>query len=377
MSEAYKEAGVDLQLGDELSQMLYEASKQTWANRAGTFGEPTSSVDAFRGVRDMSLAPLLRVPKPDGIRQFMCDDGVGTKVDVAQRMGKHDTIAFDLLAMVVDDAAIKGYEPTSVSTTLDARKLDESMKPEMEQLARGYILAAAAAKVALVNGEVAELGNLVGGYGEGLVYNWSATLLAIGHQERLINGKALRRGDALVGLQEKGFRSNGLSLVRRTLTKMHGDNWHEEIEPETGKPWGELVLRPSTIYSPVLVRAIGGYDLSKTPRAEVHGAAHITGGGLPGKLGGLLRTAGVGAVIEYPYDAPPAMRSVQTMAGIDDEEAHHVWNMGTGMVIATPHPEQVMWIADYLNIDSKQIGVVTNDPEIRIQRKRGDLVFDL
>lgn len=379
-SEAYKAAGVDLQLGDDLSQMLYEASKLTWENRAGEFGEPTSSVDAFRGLRDMSIEPLMRVPKPEGIRLFQCDDGVGTKVEVAQRMGRHNTIAHDLLAMVVDDAAVKGYEPAAVSTTLDVRKLTESMKPEMEQLAEGYVEAAKRAQVALVNGEVAELGDLVGGFGEGLVYNWSATLLAAGHQKRLLDGRAVRPGDALVGLRERGFRSNGLSLVRKTLKAAFGENWHEHIEEESGRPWGDVVLEPSTIYSPLLVSALGGYDLAKTPYARVHGAAHITGGGIPAKLGGLLRTASVGAVIEEPWPVPHPMRTLWEMSGIGLEEAHHVWNMGTGMVVATPDPDRIEWLADYhsgVDIEAKRIGTVVAEQSIRISRQAGDLVFEL
>ncbi|MGH7240910.1 MAG: AIR synthase-related protein [Candidatus Saccharimonadales bacterium] len=380
MSEAYKAAGVDLQLGDELSQMLYEASKQTWVNREGKFGEPTSAVDSFRGLRDMSIAPLLNAPEPEGIRMYICDDGVGTKVEVAERRGKHDTIAFDLLAMVVDDAAIKGYEPAAVSTTLDVRKLDESMKPEMEQLARGYVLAANAARVALVNGEVAELGDLVGGFGDGLVYNWSATLLYAGHQSRLLDGRAVRPGDALVGFQENGFRSNGLSLVRKTLQKNFGNSWQEQVEEETDWTWSHLVLQPSTIYSPVLVDAIGGYDLSQPSLAEVHGAAHITGGGMPGKLGGLLKTAGVGAVISEPFETPYVMKSIQRLADIPDEEAYHVWNMGTGMVVATPEPEKLIDVAARHNVAAKQIGEVISAPMIVIadaQKPGRDLTFRL
>ncbi len=377
MSEAYKAAGVDLELGDDLSQMLYEASKQTWVNRANRFGEPTSAVDAFRGLRDMSIEPFLSAPSPEGIRLFQCDDGVGTKVEVAQRVGRHDTIAFDLLAMVVDDAAIKGYEPAAVSTTLDVRKLSEGMKPEMQQLARGYVQAAKAAQIALVNGEVAELGGLVGGYGEGLVYNWSATLLAAGHTERLLDGTAVEPGDALVGFREKGFRSNGLSLVRRTLENRLGRHWHEWPESQTGEKWGDLVLEPSTIYAPVLTDAIGGYDLTQPTKVEVHGAAHITGGGLPGKLGGVLRTAGVGAVIEEPFPVPHAMRAIRHMAGIDLNEAHHVWNMGVGMVVATPDPEQLVHVAEKHGVQAAQIGEVVAQHAIRIVTPGRDLVFEL
>jgi phosphoribosylformylglycinamidine cyclo-ligase len=98
----------------------------------------------------------------------------------------------------------------------------------------------------------------------------------------------------------------------------------------------------------------------------VHGAAHITGGGIPGKLGGLLRTAGAGAVISEPFEVPPAMKSLQNLAGISDEEAYHVWNMGTGMVVATPQPDKLVEIAEAHDISAKQIGEVISSPMILI-----------
>jgi phosphoribosylformylglycinamidine cyclo-ligase len=369
MSEAYREAGVNLELGDELSKMLYEASKQTWQNRVGKFGEPTADIDSFSGLRSLSLEPLLSVPKPEGIRLNMGDDGVGTKVEVAQRIGKHDTIAHDLLAMICDDAAVKGFEPAAVTTTLDVRKLDESMRPAMSQLALGYIAAANAAQVSLVNGEVAELGNLVGGYGDedNFQYNWSATFIAAGHKDRLLDGTKVQEGDLLVGLREMGFRSNGLSLVRKTLAARYGELWHELQYTDLGQTLGELVLTPSIIYTPILTKAIGGYDLRQNPLALVHGAAHVTGGGVPGKLGRMLQPSGLGAAIHNPFEPVDFVQEVQQLAGIGDEEAYKVWNMGQGMVIATPDAKQIINIANEHFIPAKVIGEVVKSPTITIR----------
>lgn len=369
MSKAYEAAGVNLELGDELSKMLYEASKQTWVNREGKFGEPTADLDSFSGLRSMSIAPLLEIPDPANIVTIMGDDGIGTKVEVAERMGDHATMAFDLLAMICDDAAVKGFEPVAVTTTLDVQRLDKSMRDQMQDLARGYVLAAKAARVALVNGEVAELGDLVGGYGEGLKYNWNATYLAAGHNSRLLDGNAVSAGDQLVGFQEMGFRSNGLSLVRKTLKAEHGPEWHRAVFT-TPIQFGEYVLRPSVIYTPILVDAIGGYDLSNEAQARVSAAAHITGGGIPGKLGRMLQASGLGADIENPFSPSAMMQYVQEKAGIADSEAYTVWNMGQGMIVATPEPAKVIELARNHGVRARAIGEVVKQPGITI-RSRG------
>lgn len=373
MSEAYREAGVNLELGDELSKMLYEASKQTWKYRAGKYGEPTASFDSFSGLRSLSIQPLLEVPEPNGLVQIMGDDGIGTKVEVAERMNDHSTMAFDLLAMICDDAAVKGFEPVAVTTTLDVHRLDESMRPAMKQLARGYIDAAADAGVALVNGEVAELKELVGGFGgdEVFKYNWNATYLAVGHRTRLVDGRDIAVGDPLVGFRENGFRSNGLSLVRKTLAKQYGSEWHRRSFSFGLENIGRAVLAPSTIYTPILVEAQGGYDLRTASAAEFSGAAHITGGGIPGKLGRLLLPSGLGADISAPFEMPDIMDHVQEVADIDDKEAYTVWNMGQGMVVATEYANDLILVAEQHGVEAKVIGEVTDKKGIITIRSAG------
>lgn len=377
MSEAYRDAGVNLELGDELSKQLYEASKLTWQNREGVFGELTSNLDSFSGLRSMNIGPLLEVPEPEKLSFLMGDDGVGTKVEVAQRVGDLSTIAHDLFAMVCDDAVIRGFEPVAATTTLDVQKLDESMRDQMAQLALGYIAAGNLAKIAVVNGEVAELGKLVGGYepsnndyrstDEILRFNWSATLLSIGHQDRLKDGRSIQPNDSLVALEEKGFRSNGLSLVRKTFEKSFGVDWHNTRINSGEQSLGQLVLEPSTIYTPVIVDAFGGYDPRRQANTEIAAAAHITGGGIPGKLSRMLQASGLGADIESPMGPGDGMILAQNHAGISDEEAYKVWNMGQGMIVATAYPQDFIEHAANHGINAEHIGYVTKKPEIHIR----------
>ncbi|MDB5165010.1 MAG: Phosphoribosylformylglycinamidine cyclo-ligase, partial [Candidatus Saccharibacteria bacterium] len=213
MSEAYKAAGVDLALGNDLSKMLYEASKQTWQNRIGKYGEIRAPHDSFSGTRSWGLEPLLEVPEPSKIEFDQDADGIGTKVEVSQRVGTYNTAAYDLFAMTCDDPAARGFEPVIVTTVFDVNKLKEHMRPSMLQLAAGMVEAAQLSGVAVKGGEAAEIGKCVGGYGNParvLQYNWSATVHAAAHRDRVLTGHEVRPGDSLVALRETGFRSNGL-----------------------------------------------------------------------------------------------------------------------------------------------------------------------
>lgn len=380
-SEAYKDAGVDLELGDDLSQMLYEASKQTWQNRASEFGEPELLNDSFSGRRVVSLD---RLPQTSGLVMYMGDDGVGTKVEVSERMRNHSDVANDLLAMVCDDAVVCGAEPVLVTTTLDVNKLTNDLETQktLTELAEGYVRAAKLAGVAVINGEVAELGDRVGGYGV-FNYNWSATVSWFAHRDRILDGGKITQGDALVGLREHGFRSNGLSLVRKTLRKRLGEDWHNKPEPMEGEGRvGEAVRQPSEIYSKCLVDMNGGYNIERKPKAEIHGVAHITGGGIPSKVGRMLLHSGKGAWIFAPFRPPEIMEYVQELSKIDDEEAYRVWNMGQGMIIATPTPDQVIQTADEHGIEARIIGEVVDKPEITIHSKGAasfnkSLIYDI
>lgn len=354
----YADSGVNIELGDDASKILYNAAKQTWDNRKGNLGELIVPFDDFSGVRAMDVSNL-----PSGTLMNIGFDGVGTKMELAERINDHRTIAYDLFAMVCDDAVVRGAEPVLIGSVLDVNSLgkgDVSYIDKVKQLAEGYINAAKAANVAIVNGEIAELGNRVGGFG-GFNYNWSAAVVWFANKDRLFTGKEIKNEDYLVGLRETGFRSNGLSLVRKIMESTYGKNWHDLNEKNLAK----LALEPSKIYSGAVVEMFGGWD--NEPKAEVHGVAHITGGGIPGKLGRVLKPSGLGATIFEPYSPSSLIYHCQNKGNVSDEEAYKTWNMGQGMIIITPKPEEVIDIAKDYGIESKVIGQVETKPGIRIK----------
>lgn len=360
----YEAAGVSLELGDTASHLLYTAAQRTWENRHNRIGNIIVPHDDFSGVRSIAVGAL-----PADTVMGIGFDGVGTKIEIAERMGQWDTIAFDLFAMVCDDAVVQGAEPVLLGTVLDVRTLgksNDSYVEIIEQLAEGYVAAGASARVAVINGELAEYGARISGYGP-FNCTWNAGVVWFARQTRLLSGSALKPGDAIVGLEETGGRANGYSLIRRILSQRHGDTWHK-VPFNTATTFGALALQPSRIYTAAVVDMTGG--VQGEPQVELHGVVHVTGGGIPSKLGRLLRRTGLGARITDPLSPGPLFPYLQEHGPVDDAEAYRVWNMGQGMLLISPKPAIAIEIAAHHGIAAQVIGEVTSAPGIRI-RSRG------
>lgn len=351
----YASSGVNIELGDTASKMLYEAARKTFDLRRGDIGEVIVPFDDFSGIR---LIALSRLPK-DAV-MGVGFDGVGTKVEVCQRMRNHRTVAFDLLAMVCDDAIVRGAEPVLVGSILDVNSL-VSATEDMRQLAQGYYEAAVQANVAIINGELAELGQSVSGFGK-FAYHWSASVIWFARKSKLHTGTEVKPGDAIVVLREKGFRSNGFSLARKVFEATYGKEWHNV--KLNGKALGDHLVEPSTIYSKAVVHMHGG--LTTPGNCEIHGVAHITGGGLPSKVGRVLKPTGLGAVLDGLFEPCSAMLHCQEVGSVEDKEAYRTWNMGQGLAVITPEPERVIAEATKYNIIAQRAGTVTKEPGIVI-----------
>jgi phosphoribosylformylglycinamidine cyclo-ligase len=365
MTERQPIQDVNIQLGDDVSRMLYEASKLTHENRPGLLVEFHESFSGLRAIPGSALKDA------ENLYLNLAFDGVGTKVEVSERLDDHSVVAHDLFAMVCDDAVVRGAEPVAIGSILDVRQLNDSehTRTAVKQLSQGYVTAAKAAGVVVVNGEVAELGDRVGGYGD-FNYNWGATVLWFAHKERILTGHQIQPGDSLVGLAEHGFRSNGITDVRKAMLEHYGPQWQHVVVKELGEvSLGKLVQRPSIIFSRVVSALTGGYDIDKEPKAKVTGVAHITGGGQPSKLGRMLEPSGLGVTIDNPIEPPRIMLEVQKLRGFSDEQAYGKWHMGPGMVIATPEPEKILAEAENHGLVAKIIGQVTDEPGIRISNR--------
>ena len=358
---AYAFAGVDVDIEAEASRIMYEASKSTFENRIGRIGEIITPFDDFAGLKMISVENL-----PKGSFFSVGFDTAGTKVEIAQRVGVHNTIAFDLFAMVCDDAVLRGGEPVLIGTNLDIKSLgtDKKFLPIVRELADGYVAAAKAANVAIVNGEIAQMGSLVSGYGD-LPYNWGAACVWFARKEKLFTGREINVGDSVIMLRENGFRANGLSLARRIFEEAHGENWHNVKHEKS--TLGILALTPSVIYSRFVVSLHGGFDTEGM--CDIHGVVHITGGGIPEKMARVLRPSNLGVRLTDLFEPPNVTSYCQRIGNISDVDAYRAWNMGQGMALITPNPDRVLEEANAFGIEAKISGEIIGEPGITIVSK--------
>lgn len=350
----YKDAGVNVELGEICSQIMFEASRLTWNFRTDNPGNVISDQIHYGAVRHIS------VPMDPDLVFGLNSDGVGTKIELAERRNNHRTIAYDLFAMLCDDASINGAEPIVVSTVLDFNKLNSDI---IIQIAEGMVPAAKVSNVCVINGEIAELGERVGGFGE-CNYNWSGTLLWAAKRSRLVSINPLRPGIKVIAVREDGIRSNGISLLRKIMSQKLGDSWHNTTE---GEKIIEQALTPSQIYTPLLVKLNGGYR--GIPAAQIYGAVHVTGGGIPNKFARLLHRSNLGSVLNNLFDPPKFINKLQQLGNVSDVECYKTWNMGQGLLILSDEVETVERTANSMGYETILAGILTDDRRILIKSK--------
>ena len=348
MSTSAKTTGTDHELGDDCSAVAYSWAKRTFDVRDGLPGHPLPA----------PVAPFSSMLDIFGQRLAITSDGVGTKVEIAERMQRFDTLGHDLVAMVVDDLAANAVEPVALTNTLDVDILDRSV---VDPLMHGLHDAARLSKIAVVGGEIAELGPRISGYGEGMHFNWCATAVGIVRPEfGFVDGSKVEVGDGIITVHSEGLRSNGFSLARKILGVKLGEQWHNEHFE--GKRWGDWLLTPCRIYAPAITSLQhAGVDL--------HGLAHITGGGLPSKFGRTLKATGVGAQLDTLFPAEPFLETLCTWGDVTMDEAYRQWNMSNGFVVVVPEDASHRTITLLLAAGHRAqlAGHITKEPVIRIR----------
>lgn len=332
---------MDISLGDKCSAMAYAAAKATFASRKGMIGKPAVLEGGFAGALD--FGPFYLV--------LNCD-GVGTKIRVAEETGKFDTLGYDLLAMVADDAVCLGAETVAITNTIDTNRLAAKT---VEGLMKGLKKACIEQKVVIPGGEIAELSDTMNGN------SWNATALGIVEKKKYITGKNVKPGDKIIGLRSRGFRSNGFTLIRHVLKKGLGADWAKK-RLSGRQSWGEAVLTPSLIYSGALLELIGRYGKKKT--CNIKALAHVTGGGLPGNIVRVLN--GHGAKIDNIWEPHKMMLDLQKMGKVTDKEAYRTWNMGTGMILISNEFSKIEKTMAKHGIKAKVIGEVTKGGKVKL-----------
>jgi phosphoribosylformylglycinamidine cyclo-ligase len=300
---AYGHAGVDIDLADALKRGLKTRIRKTWRP------EVLGSIGGFGGL----FALNLKKHKQPVLVSSM--DGVGTKLKVAVAMNRHDTVGQDLVNHCVNDIAVLGAEPLFFLDYIGTGKLSLRV---FNAIIAGLAKACAEAGCALIGGETAQLPGM---YAAG-DYDLVSTIVGVVERDRIIDGRRIRPGDAILGLASTGLHTNGYSLARQILLAQMRARL-DDYSSDLGCTFGEELLKVHRNYWPVIRELLN----------SLHGAAHITGGGFDGNIPRVL-PKNCSAVLRYDsWDVPPIFQLLQAGGGVSDEEMHRVFNMGIGMVL--------------------------------------------
>ena len=305
MTDAYARAGVDQGAADSAVAALVGALGAIELDR------PSAQVPL-----PGHYASVIRIAENLGIA--LSTDGVGTKLMIAEELGRLDTVGIDCVAMNVNDVICVGAEPLAM---LDYIAIERANPEVCEQLGVGLARGATLAGIEIPGGELAQLGSMVHGV------DVSGACFGTVALDAIVDGSAVEPGDVVIGLPSSGLHSNGYTLARKSLD---GLDLGEDPDGRLGGPLGDALLEPTEIYVKPIV------ELLRSPLA-VHGLAHITSGGTQN----LLRLAAeVGYEIEAPLPVPPIFELIRERGGVSDEEMHEVFNMGCGFCVVVPAADE-------------------------------------
>lgn len=306
MSEAYKNAGVDIAAGNEAVERMKSHVKRTFRPEVltdlGGFG-------ALFGLnKDKYEEPVL----------VSGTDGVGTKLKIAFAMDKHDTIGIDAVAMCVNDVVVQGAEPLFF---LDYLACDKVIPAKIEAIVSGIADGCSQSGCALIGGETAEMPGM---YAEG-EYDIAGFTVGVVDKSKIINGSTIAAGDTVIGLASSGVHSNGFSLVRKLLLEQCGYILHDTLPELDGARLGDVLLTPTKLYvKPVL---------ALLEQVRVKGMAHITGGGFIENIPRVLPD-NVNAEIDHgSWPILPIFELLQQKGDVSNRDMFTTFNMGIGLVI--------------------------------------------
>lgn len=338
--DLYREAGVNVDLGNEAARRYADVAKRT--NRPGVLG----GVGGFAGGFMLDVA---KYPQPVLVSGT---DGVGTKLAVAAATGRHSTIGIDCVAMCVNDILCMGAEPLYFLDYLATGALDVNLA---EAVVAGVAEGCREAGCALIGGETAEMPGM---YQPG-EYDIAGFAVGVVNADKVVDGSTVRPGDIVLGLASNGLHSNGFSLVRK-LVEQAGVRWDEHLPGWRGSVADEL-LRPTRIYVQAVLAALAA-------GLPIRAMAHITGGGLVDNLPRVL-PAGLGARLSFDtWERPGVFDWLIRQSGMTLSEAARVWNLGIGFTVVVP-VEAVGEVSDFLTDEGELV-----TPIGRIEACDGDRI---
>lgn len=304
----YAAAGVDIAAGDRAVELMKEWVAKT--RRPEVLG----GLGGFAGLFDASA--LARMDHPV---LATSTDGVGTKVAIAQAMDLHDTIGFDLVAMVVDDLVVCGAEPLFLTDYIACGRV---VPERIATIVKGIAQACAEAGCALLGGETAEHPGLLAPD----EYDLAGAATGVVEHDLILGADRVRPGDVVLAMESSGLHANGYSLVRHLLTRA---GWaYDRHVPDLGRSVGEELLAPTRIYAQ--------HCLALIETVTVHAISHITGGGLADNLARVIPAGCEVRIDRTSWQPAPIFTLLARLGAVAQLDAEATWNQGVGMMAVLP-----------------------------------------
>lgn len=309
--KAYARAGVDIDLGNRVKATLPELLART--SRKGVLGK----VGGFGGLFALDCRKYRQPVLVSSV------DGVGTKLKIAFAMDRHDTIGQDLVNHCVNDISVLGAEPLFFLDYLGTGALQPRV---FKEIIRGFAKACAENRCALIGGETAQM---PGFYQPG-EYDVSGTIVGIVEKERMLDGKAIKAGDVVVGLASSGLHTNGYSLARKIFFEQMKLKYSSRVAGLAGSI-GEELLKVHLSYGPLVQRLLRKFN--RAGFGGIKGIAHITGGGFIDNIPRILPRKCEVVIRKGSWEVPPIFQVLVEKGGVPEAELYQVFNMGVGMTL--------------------------------------------
>jgi len=313
---SYEQSGVSIDANDEMVRQIYSCVASTFGPRV------IESKNGFAGMFRLDYDERLFKKNYKNPVLVACTDGVGSKVQLACKIKKFDTVGIDLVAMNVNDMLVQGAEPLFFLDYLAVNKLEPKV---ITELVKGVAAGCRLADCALIAGETAEMPDTyrkddfdMAGFAVGVV-----------ERKKIITGKNIRSGDYILGLASSGLHSNGYSLVRNICFKKTALEMTDTVDELSGAMLGDVLLEPTRIYVRPIVKLLSQYKVKRV----VHGMAHITGGGLVGNIPRVLPKVCNAVIKKTSWPVPKIFTFLQKTGPVEEEEMFRVFNMGIGFVL--------------------------------------------
>ncbi|UCG57232.1 MAG: phosphoribosylformylglycinamidine cyclo-ligase [Phycisphaerales bacterium] len=312
----YEQSGVSIDAGEETVGQIYSSLASTFGPRVLEL--PNGFAGLFRLDYDERLfkknyrSPVL----------VACTDGVGSKVQLAGKAKKFDTVGIDLVAMNVNDMLAVGAEPLFFLDYLAVHKLEPGTVAE---LVKGVAAGCRVADCALIGGETAEMPDT---YAKD-DFDMAGFAVGVVERKKIITGENVRAGDIMLGLASSGLHSNGYTLARNICFKRTGLSMTDAVDGLNGAVLGSVLLEPTRIYARSIVKLLSKYKVKQV----VHAMAHITGGGLPGNIPRVLPKNCNAIIKKASWPVPRIFTFMQETGPVQEQEMFRVFNMGIGFVL--------------------------------------------